>query len=637
MSQPTAYARQNTFAQQVQEGSNKAVLLIDRNIPLGANLDADFNAILITLSQTLANLALIQRDDGALANESVHVNALSESALMLLNSDAWTPRGDWLTGTTYAALDIVEKDSNVYLALVDHIAGVFATDKAAGRWMLLATDALETALQAFLIYRNKQWTELAPAPTYVNATRFLLTGVDYTDFLTVNVRLKFIVSAIPVYATVLTSTLVGSDTQVDIQYGTANLTAGLTAAYVGIGASGRNIDYEHISAGAVTLAQKITEAEEAFIAQRIFVPLPDAPTQTSATTFTLPGDYTTGDYKIEVGARLYLDDATNITERVKSVSYNGGTDETTVEVTNYEGSLTVALSAVSIGVSDSRKPIDALHIFYDGDTPPAASSVRAKLQALTAQDTAIDTAVFLPQTLSGGPVAYTATLGISAYTANRVYEVIVNVANTGAATVNFDTLGAKNIKTVDGNDPMAGMMPVGLLARFLYNGTNMVLINPDNAARRVVKALTATTSGTTSDISFATGAKKIIASLNGVSTNGTSPLILQLGVGGTPETTGYNGVAISISAINAWTNGVRLRATNQTAAELWYGRVAFDLIDVATNLWSVGGGVGAPVTPQGTSTSGIKALAGLANMMRLTSEGGANTFDAGEWNLVAEY
>lgn len=71
MAQPTIYTRQYDFtAYQVTHVAD----------PLPANqLDAELNAIKQTLDQLLANIALIQRDDGDLANESVGLEQLAES------------------------------------------------------------------------------------------------------------------------------------------------------------------------------------------------------------------------------------------------------------------------------------------------------------------------------------------------------------------------------------------------------------------------------------------------------------------------------------------------------------------------------------------------------------------------------
>lgn len=128
MSQPTAYTRQYDLAS-VQSGNSLAP------IP-GSYLDTELDAVKNTLDQTLANLALIQRDDGALANSAVTVAALSSDVKALMAAGAQI-QGSWLTGTAYEVGDIVEQSSSAYFCLLDHTAGTFATDLAASKWVLL--------------------------------------------------------------------------------------------------------------------------------------------------------------------------------------------------------------------------------------------------------------------------------------------------------------------------------------------------------------------------------------------------------------------------------------------------------------------------------------------------------------------
>lgn len=78
MPQPTAYDRQFNF-------QNQQALTPDD--PLPANqVDAELNAVKITLDEILANLELIQRDDGDLANASVGEDQLAPDLALLGNS-----------------------------------------------------------------------------------------------------------------------------------------------------------------------------------------------------------------------------------------------------------------------------------------------------------------------------------------------------------------------------------------------------------------------------------------------------------------------------------------------------------------------------------------------------------------------
>lgn len=102
---------------------------------LGNALDEEFDDIALTAAQILANLTLVQRDDGALANGIVTPFSLSLETVAMLGD--WTIRGAWVTATLYSPLDLVTHSGTSYLGLIQHVAGTFATDLAAGKWVSL--------------------------------------------------------------------------------------------------------------------------------------------------------------------------------------------------------------------------------------------------------------------------------------------------------------------------------------------------------------------------------------------------------------------------------------------------------------------------------------------------------------------
>jgi hypothetical protein len=140
MAQPTEYARQTSF-------TNYQALNPDDPLS-GSSVDAELNAIKTTLDQVLTNIALIQRDDGELANESVGLAQLADDISLGFNAPEV-----WVTGTAYVAdEDTVFQGSGFYRCLEDHTAGVFATDLAADKWELIVdlsavalTDAAQIA------------------------------------------------------------------------------------------------------------------------------------------------------------------------------------------------------------------------------------------------------------------------------------------------------------------------------------------------------------------------------------------------------------------------------------------------------------------------------------------------------------
>jgi len=134
LAQPTAYDRQYSFAN-FQSSSPSD--------PLPAQyVDAEFNAIKQTLDQVLSNLALIQRDDGEIANNSVGTEQLDESIDL-----AFSEPTVWATSTAYAVGDCVFQSYKFYICQTAHTSGTFATDLAAVKWGEIAdfTDVFEDA------------------------------------------------------------------------------------------------------------------------------------------------------------------------------------------------------------------------------------------------------------------------------------------------------------------------------------------------------------------------------------------------------------------------------------------------------------------------------------------------------------
>jgi len=136
MAQPRDYTRQYNFNDfQTSSPSD----------PLPGNqVDAELNTVKLTLDDLNTNIALLQRDDGKLANLSVHPDALDSATLALIQVDGYTPRGDWAVSTAYAVGDLVNYNDATYLANEEHTSNgfTFATDDAAGRWTLLANAAI---------------------------------------------------------------------------------------------------------------------------------------------------------------------------------------------------------------------------------------------------------------------------------------------------------------------------------------------------------------------------------------------------------------------------------------------------------------------------------------------------------------
>lgn len=171
MAQPVPYVRSYSFTDfQVNNPTT----------PLPGNqVDSQFNAIQQTLSEVLTNLALIQRDDGNVANQSVGIDQLKPEVMIGINSIT-----DWITGHVYTTEDAVWELGKLYRCIVNHTSGVFATDFSGGKWLLILDavanlqpyiDELTAASTAALIVIE------ADTVTCTNAVQQTTANVTATD------------------------------------------------------------------------------------------------------------------------------------------------------------------------------------------------------------------------------------------------------------------------------------------------------------------------------------------------------------------------------------------------------------------------------------------------------------------------
>ncbi len=149
----------------------------------------------------------------------------------------------------------------------------------------------------------------------------------------------------------------------------------------------------------------------------------------------------------------------------------------------------------------------------------------------------------------------------------------------------------------------------------------------------------ASTSGT--EVTF-TGipswVKRITVMLNGVSTSGTSILIVQLGDAGGYETTGYESMfAIAASGgVTYLTATAGIACGGNLAANVYNTIVTFT--NVTGNVWLAGisGQLNASGTFFGLFGGGTKTLSALLDSLRITTVNGTDTFDAGSINIMYE-
>jgi len=154
---------------------------------------------------------------------------------------------------------------------------------------------------------------------------------------------------------------------------------------------------------------------------------------------------------------------------------------------------------------------------------------------------------------------------------------------------------------------------------------------PTSQYQTVMGTPAATTSGASIDFTgIPSGVKEVKVLLNGVSTNGTSLICVQIGDSGGIEASGYLSGAFRHDTAATATAGFISSATT-LAANFYDAVFTLALQSSSSNTWVNESGM---YCDGDTFTgSGAKDLSAELTQIRLTTVGGSNTFDAGSVNI----
>lgn len=152
----------------------------------------------------------------------------------------------------------------------------------------------------------------------------------------------------------------------------------------------------------------------------------------------------------------------------------------------------------------------------------------------------------------------------------------------------------------------------------------------------LTRATAVTASGTSVDFTgIPSWVKRITVMFSGVSTNGTSNYLFQLGDSGGIENTGYLGSGSDGTTGTLYTSGFGLVWASQSVVV--HGALVISQIDSSANTWSASGVFVTSNTATGTrTTAGTKSLSDTLDRVRITTVNGTDTFDAGTINIMWE-
>jgi hypothetical protein len=157
--------------------------------------------------------------------------------------------------------------------------------------------------------------------------------------------------------------------------------------------------------------------------------------------------------------------------------------------------------------------------------------------------------------------------------------------------------------------------------------------------RMVRETAKASTSGTFVDFTgIPSWVKRVTVMFDGVSLNGTSHNLVQLGGSGGFETSGYNSVSNYLQgnvASGSATSTSGIVVYNGAAANTLVGTVIFTNSN-ANNWIAIGQWTYSNANGSTGWTAGSKTLSGTLDRIRITTVNGTDTFDAGSINILYE-
>lgn len=167
-------------------------------------------------------------------------------------------------------------------------------------------------------------------------------------------------------------------------------------------------------------------------------------------------------------------------------------------------------------------------------------------------------------------------------------------------------------------------------------GTGTVAVNGVSGTL-VSGTAVASTSGTSIDFTgIPSWVKRITVMFNGVSTNGTSNIQVQVGTSGTITTSGYVG-AVSNQAGTAANNSTGFQVANTvTAADIYWGHIV--LVKTGANATQVSETsiLANSAASNARYSAGAVTPANAIDTVRITTVNGTDTFDAGSINILYE-
>ena len=283
-------------------------------------------------------------------------------------------------------------------------------------------------------------------------------------------------------------------------------------------------------------------------------------------------------------------------------------------------------AVVDTGTSGTKVPLLDGNNVHSGTVTMSGKSIIDANASIAAHATTMDPwSLGNYVTLTGAAVTFTAIA--NAPQAGAEVELYMNAAHVFTDGAVFEVDGDANWTAEAGDRVLLRAKSTILFTVHPRKKTGSAITTPVS-----VQAEVATTSGTAVTIAASVPAwvKSFAVGVHDLSTSGTSAVIIQLGDSGGYEITGYQGTSGADGASSQLSSGFMIMpAAYITAADTLSGMFIFNREDSATQKWSCSGGSGRASGVAAGFTFGYKSLSDVLTQIRITTAGGADTFDAG--------